>query len=137
MRLATILAGTLLLVAPPGLADGPIATASGSGGGAPQPSTATPAPLPSAQGQGADDDAPPLRLGPCGPQTIKADGSPDQSAHGEVDVGVGTGGYRHVALHLCKPIGDNGAIAVSVSDTQGGAGRRAPPVAPGPSGPAR
>jgi hypothetical protein len=105
----------MLIVAGPALADPPIATARGD---APAQAPADTPPL-DAQGQTADD-APQARLGPCGPQTIGADGKPDTRARGEVDVGVGTHGYRRVALHACKPIGDAGAVAISISQTQAG-----------------
>ena len=108
----------MLIVAGPALADPPIATGRGD---APAQASQSPPPL-DAQGQ-PGDDAPPVRLGPCGPQAIGADGKPDNRAHGEVDVGVGTNGYRHVALHACKPIGDAGAVAISVGQTQADAWR--------------
>jgi len=65
------------------------------------------------------------KMGPCGPLET-ADGKPDHSAHGEVHAGVGTHGYRNIGGAVCKPIGDNGAIAIAIDKTDGdyGYGRR-------------
>jgi hypothetical protein len=57
-------------------------------------------------------------LGPCGPEAVAADGSAETKAHGYAEVGVGTGGYRHVAAGFCKPFKNGGAVAVSVSQSQ-------------------
>jgi hypothetical protein len=110
------IAAVLLSVSLPGLAmaDGAMPTAPPA---QPQPAMAPAAPL-----LDADDaqavDGPTIRAGPCGPQMIAADGRADTKAHGYVDVGVGTRGYRHIAAGVCKPLAGGGAIAVSVSDTQ-------------------
>lgn len=81
-----------------------------------------PAAAPVSPLQEADADAPDgasrVRMGPCGPQAVSADGKTETKAHGYVEAGIGTNGYRHVAAGVCKPLGDNGAIAVSVSQTQ-------------------
>jgi hypothetical protein len=66
----------------------------------------------------APDDGTSSRLGPCGPQTVSADGKADTKPHGYVEAGVGTGGYRHIAAGVCKPLANGGAIAVSVGQTQ-------------------
>ncbi|MBS0412503.1 MAG: hypothetical protein JSR86_21490 [Proteobacteria bacterium] len=58
------------------------------------------------------------KMGPCGPLET-ADGKPDKSAHGEVHVGVGTHGYRQIGGSVCKPIGDNGAIAIAIDKVDG------------------
>lgn len=58
------------------------------------------------------------RMGPCGALET-ADGKPDKSAHGVVTVGVGTHGYRHIGGAVCKPIGENGAIAIAIDKTDG------------------
>ena len=123
MRVPILAALALVLFGGPALAtDGPIATANGAGG-APAPETAAPPPV--VAPDAADyADAPDVVPGPCGPTTIGPDGKPDTRAHGEVDVGVGTRGYRHVRLSACKPIGREGAIAISVSETQADWGRR-------------
>lgn len=67
------------------------------------------------------------RMGPCGPVETP-DGKPDHSAHGEVHAGIGTHGYRNIGGAVCKPIGDNGAIAIAIDKTDGdygyGYGRR-------------
>lgn len=120
MRLIAAAALALTLMAPAAWADGPVATAD-AGPGAPTPQAAPPSPIEAA----SPDDvgpAPDVVPGPCGPRQLTKDGKPDRAAHGEVD--VGTGGYRHVRVSACKPIGDNAAIAVSVSQTQANWGRR-------------
>jgi hypothetical protein len=122
MRLIAMAALALSLMASAAWADGPVATAD-AGSGAPTPESAAPAPI---QAPSADDlgPGPEVVPGPCGPREVGKDGKPDRRAHGEVDVGVGTGGYRHVRVSACKPLGDNAAIAVSVSQTQANWGRR-------------
>jgi len=67
--------------------------------------------------------------GPCGPTVSNSDdpnAGPDTHLHGEVSVGVGTGGYRDVSGYVCKPLASGGAVAIGVSQTQGniGWGRR-------------
>jgi hypothetical protein len=49
---------------------------------------------------------------------VKPDGSLDTAPHGEVEAGVGTNGYRRIAGSVCQPIGQDGAVAVSVGETQ-------------------
>jgi hypothetical protein len=119
-----IVASLLALTLAPGLAfaDEAIATAPT---GVSQPAPAPVAPLHVANADGSDD-ASGVRMGPCGPQTVSADGKVDNRAHGFVEGGVGTSGYRHVAAGVCKPLANGGAIAVSVSDTQAQGRRFAP-----------
>ncbi|HEX7758981.1 MAG TPA: hypothetical protein VF459_05740 [Caulobacteraceae bacterium] len=62
------------------------------------------------------------RMGPCGPLETP-DGKPDKSVHGEVHAGVGTHGYREIGGAICKPIGENGAIAIAIDKTDGDYGR--------------
>lgn len=72
-----------------------------------------------------DFDGP--QMGPCGPVRKTADGKVDNSPRGEVEVGVGTGGYRHLGGVMCKPIGEHSSVTVAISETQyssGGHGRR-------------
>jgi len=57
--------------------------------------------------------------GPCGPEAVGDDGKVATNAHGFAEAGVGTGGYRHLGGAVCQPLGDNAAVAVSVSETQG------------------
>jgi hypothetical protein len=87
----------------------------------PQP-TAAPAPL------GVEDDEavnpPPMAMGLCGPQKVKPDGQLETAPHGEVDVGVGSDGYRRVGGSVCQPIGQDAAMAVSLSVSQDGGRRR-------------
>jgi hypothetical protein len=63
-------------------------------------------------------------MGPCGPEKVRPDGKLDTAPHGEVEVGVGTRGYRHVAAAVCQPIGQDAAVTVSASETQGPVGPR-------------
>ena len=123
MRLVSIaipIAAAFALAAP-AWADGPVTTANQT----PAPQSSAPAPPLGDSSAYDDSDGPTQVIGPCGPTKAKADGSPDAAPHGEVEAGIGTGGYRHIAGRVCKPIGDNGAVSVSVSDTQyGGEGRR-------------
>jgi hypothetical protein len=122
MRFIATTALLLSLMASAAWADGPVATAN-AGSGAPTPQTAPPPPI---EAPSADDlgPGPEVVPGPCGLQRVGKDGRLDRRAHGEVDVGVGTGGYRNVRVSTCKPLGDNAAIAVSVSETQANWGRR-------------
>ncbi len=114
MRAALTTTAAFLLLAGPALADGPVATAGGAGTAPPQAST--PAPLPV---EGAlPASGPPVAMGPCGPEQVKPDGKLDTAPHGEVDLGVGTSGYRHVGGAVCQPIGQDGFVAASASYSQ-------------------
>ncbi|HWA61498.1 MAG TPA: hypothetical protein VG939_08985 [Caulobacteraceae bacterium] len=113
LPLAMILA---LAAGPAALADEAIPTA-GAAKAPPQAAASVPpvddedaAPL-------RTDDAPP-QIGPCGPVRHTADGKRDDRAHGAVEVGVGTSGYRHVGGYVCKPLGDHGAVAIAVDHTE-------------------
>jgi hypothetical protein len=121
MRRLTLAAMLCACAALPAWADGPMATTSTAQQSAPQPQTAPP-PLPpqkSAASQGDD-----VAMGPCGPEKVRANGKLDTAPHGEVEAGVGTHGYRHLGGAICQPIGQNAAVTVSVSETQGDWGRR-------------
>ncbi len=83
----------------------------------PAPMAAPVSPLEAASAD-QPDDAPGVRMGPCGPQTVTADGKTDSKPHGFVEGGLGTGGYRHFAAGVCKPLANGGAIAVSVGQSQ-------------------
>lgn len=114
MRIALVTTVALLFLAGPALADGPVATAGGSGAAPAQAST--PAPLPV---EGAfTANGPPVAMGPCGPERVKPDGKLDTAPHGEVEAGVGTSGYGHVAGAICQPIGQDAFVAASASYTQ-------------------
>jgi hypothetical protein len=63
------------------------------------------------------------RMGTCGLEKVTADGQTDTKAHGFVEAGVGTHGYRHIGAGACKPLANGGAIAVSVSQSQIQGGR--------------
>jgi hypothetical protein len=63
--------------------------------------------------------------GPCGPTVSNSDdpnAAPDTHLHGEVSVGVGTGGYREVGGYVCKALPNGGSIAISGGQTQGNVG---------------
>jgi hypothetical protein len=51
--------------------------------------------------------------------------NPDRAPHGEVWVGVGTGGYKTAGAVVTAPLGDCGQATVAVSRTDYGHGRRA------------
>jgi hypothetical protein len=111
----SIVAALTLALAPGfAFADGAIATAPAAQS---LPAAAPVSPLDEA-GADAPGGGSNVRMGPCGPQAVSVDGKTDTRAHGFVEAGVGTSGYRHVAAGVCKPLGDNGAIAVSVSQSQ-------------------
>ena len=101
------------------LAQEAIPTAGGVNPNHPPKTTVPPADLGARPEYSQDDYGP--RMGPCGPATTP-DGKPDKSAHGEVSVGVGTNGYRHIGGAVCKPIGENGAIAIAIDKTDGNYG---------------
>src|SRR5580704_17186072 len=124
MRISIAAALPLLWLAAPALADGPVTTAGGLQASAPAPAAA-PAPLPTDDDDiMVGDDGKPVAMGACGPTHVTADGKPDSAPHGEVEAGVGTGGYRHLGGVICKPIGDNGgSVTLGVSTTQYGGGR--------------
>jgi len=119
MRLAAFLTAVALGLAGPALADPPVASAGGSIPAAPQSSA--PAPLPT-EAASVTEHGDAVAMGPCGPEKVQADGKLDTRPHGEVEAGVGTGGYRHIGGAVCQPIGQDGAIAVRVDDTQFGRG---------------
>ena len=115
-----VLAAALSMAAVTAWADGPVSTASSADQAPPQPQTSAP-PLPD-HGDGA---APPrVGMGPCGPERVKSDGKLDTAPHGEIEAGVGTHGYRHLAGTICQPVGQNSAVQVSASMSQAQYGRR-------------
>ncbi|HWE98223.1 MAG TPA: hypothetical protein VG248_00320 [Caulobacteraceae bacterium] len=114
MRLIA-LAAALSLVAAAAWADGPLSTTSSADRAPPQPQTSAP-PLPD-HGDGAAPQR--VAMGPCGPERVKSDGKLDTAPHGEIEAGIGTHGYRHLAGTVCQPIGQNGAVQVSASTSQG------------------
>ncbi|HEX3919804.1 MAG TPA: hypothetical protein VHW60_20890 [Caulobacteraceae bacterium] len=117
MRVVAVTALLIGLAGAPAWADGPMATSSAAQITAPQPSTPAAA-LPPGGPEGVDDEAA-MGMGPCGPEKVKPNGQLAHAPHGEVEAGVGTNGYRHIAGVVCQPIGDNGAVQVGVSETQG------------------
>lgn len=121
MRAMALATAIVLFLAGPALADGPIATAPATGPAAPQPTTPPP---PLSQAADVSVENSPIAMGPCGPEKVKPDGRLDTAPHGEVEAGVGTNGYHRLAGAVCQPIGQNAAVAVSVSQTQGGGNYR-------------
>jgi hypothetical protein len=123
MRLVAAAATLIVLAGAPAWADGPMATSNAAQTAVPQPD-APAAALPPGGPEGADDPA--IAMGPCGPEKVKPDGQLAHAPHGEVEAGVGTNGYRHIGGTVCQPVGDNGAVQVSVGESQsnGWRGRR-------------
>jgi hypothetical protein len=119
MRLAVVIAA-FSLAATAAWADGPVTTASTADQVPPQPQAAAP-PL-----AGVGDGAPMQRvaMGPCGPERVKPDGKLDTAPHGQIEAGIGTHGYRHLAGAVCQPIGQDASVAVSASVSQAQWGRR-------------
>jgi hypothetical protein len=115
------LAAMLLACAAPAWADGPVSTTSAAQASAPQPSDVPP-PLPA--NSAAMHGAQPVAMGPCGPEKVKPDGTLETAPHGEVVAGVGTRGYRELGGTICQPVGQNGAVSLSIDDTQGDWGYR-------------
>jgi hypothetical protein len=111
-----VLVASTLVLAGPALAQGPVTTASPGASVAPPP-TAAPPPLPISGPSSAE--GPPVAIGPCGPEKVKPDGRLDTAPHGEVDASIGTRGYRQIGGAVCQPIGQDGFVAVSASQTQG------------------
>jgi len=112
-----IASALLALALTPGAALAGEAISTASASQAPQPAAAPVAPLDNVTTDAADGPGA-VQMGPCGPQTIGANGAPDLRPHGYVEAGVGTQGYRHIAAGVCKPLANGGAVAVSVSDSQ-------------------
>jgi hypothetical protein len=105
-----------LLVGAAALAQEAIPTAGGVNPNSAPKSTVAPRELGDPEQFSSDDYGP--RMGPCGPLQT-ADGKPDKSAHGEIHAGVGTHGYRNIGGAVCKPIGENGAVAIAVDINKG------------------
>lgn len=61
------------------------------------------------------DDGGPLNL-----SRGDEDGPTKRKIHGSVEVGVGTGGYRHMGVTAFYPVGENGTLGVAVSQTDYG-----------------
>lgn len=98
-------------------------------GGSPPDAEATPS-LPPAAGR--ENDKSPEAIGRWArgvlagePANTAADGRPaeartgctppiDRAPHGEVRVGVGTGGYREIGGAVTKPIGDCGRVTIAI-----------------------
>jgi hypothetical protein len=124
MRVLPLAAVLALAFGGGALAQEAIATADGSA--APRATTATADATADSHGDLSmlRDDPDATVMGPCGPTRKTADGKPDHAPHGQVEVGVGTGGYRHIGGVVCKPIGDNAAVTIAVDQTQWNGGRR-------------
>ena len=111
-----IVAALLLFACAPGLAFADEAISTAPANQSPPPAAAV-SPLQEAEA-GAPDGRPGVRLGPCGPEAVAADGKTETKPHGYIEGGVGTHGYRHIGAGVCKPLANGGAIAVSVSQSQ-------------------
>jgi hypothetical protein len=44
--------------------------------------------------------------------------TPDRKIHGVVELGVGTGGYRHAYARADVPVGENGQLSIAVDQTR-------------------
>lgn len=56
-----------------------------------------------------------------GPVFVEDQGpTDDRELHGEVSGGVGSGGYRDVGVWMSIPVGDNGRVDLSFSETKNG-----------------
>ncbi|PXA91210.1 hypothetical protein DMC25_06565 [Caulobacter sp. D4A] len=62
-----------------------------------------------------DDSSGPLNL-----TRADEDGPTKRKIHGSVEVGVGTGGYRHMGVTAYYPVGETGTLGVAVSQTEYG-----------------
>jgi hypothetical protein len=124
MRVICAAAVVIAMAGAPAWADAPISTSNTTRITAPQPDA--PAAALATDAAGFTDDDPAVAMGPCGPEKVKPNGQLAHAPHGEVEAGVGTNGYRHIAGVVCQPIGDNGAVQVGVSETHsdGWRGRR-------------
>jgi len=111
-----IVAALLLFAFAPGLAFADEAISTAPANQSPPPAAAV-APLREVE-SGDVDGRPRVRLGPCGPEAVAADGKTGTTPHGYVEGGIGTNGYRHIGAGVCKPLANGGAIAVSVSQSQ-------------------
>lgn len=59
------------------------------------------------------------KAGAALPESPQAEPEDDRRAHGMVEVGAGTGGYRHAAGVVTAPLGKTGQITVAVDKTEG------------------
>ena len=60
--------------------------------------------------------SPALEVSDDTPQGVVPSG--DRKPHGEVSIGVGTGGYRSVYARTDLPLGENGRLSIAVEDTR-------------------
>lgn len=61
------------------------------------------------------------RRDPTQPAFIEQEGPvDDRQMHGEVSAGIGTGGYRDVGVWMSIPVGENGRVDLSFSETKNG-----------------
>lgn len=108
---SALLAASLALVAAPALAaDEPVATA---------PATASvPAPSVAEQIDAYLKSSPALLDAKASDAVDGVVARDDRKVHGEVSVGVGTGGYRSVYVRSDIPVGDNGRVSLAFEDTR-------------------
>ena len=123
MRGPALFAALLSLAASPAWCEDPVSTAPSAATTPAVPDGATPGPLGS-DGYG-DAGAEPGPRDACarGPAARGAPGPDDAAVHGQVEVGVGSDGYRHVGVYACKPVG-GGSVAISVSHSEANWGGR-------------
>ena len=119
MRTPLLAALCLSCLAAPALADGPITTSNPAQLPAPMQVGVSP-PLMRVDGLDSFDASPAPTPRSCAPAASTPGGQLDTAPHGEVDVGVGTDGYRHLSGAACKPLGDTGSLAISIGTTQFG-----------------
>jgi hypothetical protein len=113
MRIALALAAALL-AAPALAADEPVATA---------PATSVPAPSVAEQIDAYLKSSPAVLDAKGGDDAVEGvTPRDDRKIHGEVSVGVGTGGYRSVYMRSDIPVGENGRVSLAFEDTRNARG---------------
>lgn len=62
----------------------------------------------------------PIKTGPANGLSNAGDAPPtDRAVHGEVGVGMGTGGYREFHGSMVAPVGQTGTVAIAVGQVRG------------------
>lgn len=134
MKLSRTILGLVAALSLSGVAaagdDGPMATAGASG----SPPVSLERPAPAAKAPTVAGIAAPvttadqidafIRSSPAAgpsPEEMAAldEAEPDRRAHGAVEVGVGTHGYRHASVEAHYPVGKTGHVSVAVGATRG------------------
>ena len=83
----------------------------------------------------ASPDAGPVKTAPA-LRGSDAPPPPDRAVHGEVGVGIGTGGYREFHAAMVAPLGSTGTVAIAIGQVRGRGFRGPvdPGLLPGPDG---